>query len=127
MPPEKYRVFISIIKEWFYKVPESVETAGAQLFEGLNFTSDDYDDDPALTWVHYDKMVDGSDIPKIMSNYANFPLYGLASLATIKLSIEHKRLSENPTEVSTTDWTPSEADVDIASVFRGNKLVKKGL
>lgn len=127
MLQEQFRVFISISKEWFYKVPESVETAGGRLFEGIGFSDIDYDDNPALTWVHYDKMIDASDIPTIMSNYANFPLYGLAYLASIKLSIEHKRLSENPTEISSTDWRPSQADADIASVFRVNKTVKKGL
>ena len=96
MLQEKYRVYISINKEWFYKVPESIATAGARLFEGLNFTSADYDDDPALRYTHYDKMVNGPDIPKLMSNYENFPLYGEASMAGIKLSITHERRFDKP-------------------------------
>lgn len=96
MLQEKYRVYITINKEWFYKVPESIVTAGSKLFEGLNFIGADYSDDSKLQWAYYDKMVNGSDIPKIMSNYENFPLYGEADVAKISLSIEHCRQFDKP-------------------------------
>ena len=96
MLQEKYRVYITIKKDWFYKVPESLVTAGTSLFEGIGFTSSDYEDDPRSSTVHYDKMIDGSDIPELMSNYENFPLYGEASIARINLSITHDRVFEKP-------------------------------
>ena len=121
MLQEKYQVYISIKKEWFYKVPESVETAGARLFEGIGLTSDDYNDDAPL-WTHYDKMVNGSDIPKIMSNYENFPLYGKASLAQIAMSIGNSRSSEKPTESTSNSWTVASEDVALANLV--NKVKK---
>lgn len=107
MLQEKYRVSIIINKEWFYKAPESVPTAGARLFEGIGFNGTEYDDDPMLRWVRYIKTINGSDIPRLMSNYENFPLYGEASVAKISITIEHSRLFEKPLD--------SEESLDVPS------------
>lgn len=98
MLQEKYRVYITINKDWFYKVPESLVTAGTTLFEGMGFRTADYEDDPRLDYVSYDKTIKGTDIPELMSNYENFPLYGEASIAKISLSITHERLFDKPLE-----------------------------